>query len=61
MKPVKIGDNCWIGSGAIIFPGVEIGDGSIIGAQTVVTKNVPPNSVFIGIPGKVIENLKNKK
>lgn len=60
MKAVKIGNNCWIGSGAIIFPGVEIGDNSIIGAQTVVTRNVPANSVFLGVPGNVIETLKNK-
>ncbi len=61
MKPIKIGNNCWIGAGAIIFPGIEIGEGSIIAAQAVVTKNVPAHSVIAGVPGQIVENLKNKK
>ena len=46
-KPVSIGDNVWIGGGAKVLPGVVIGDGAIIGANTVVTKNVAANSTFI--------------
>jgi Acetyltransferase (isoleucine patch superfamily) len=57
MKPVVIEDNVWIGSGAIILPGVHIGTGSVIGAGSVVTKDVPPGSVVVGGPSKVIRQL----
>lgn len=50
-----IGNDVWIGNGAIIINAVSIGDGSIIGAGTVVTKDVPPYSVVVGVPGKVIK------
>ena len=56
-KPVTIGDDCWIGGGAIICPGVNIGRGSVIGAGSIVTKNVPENSLAIGNPAKVIRKL----
>lgn len=56
-KPVKIGKNCWIGSHAVILPGVNIGAGSIIGAGTIVTQNIPPRSIAVGVPAKVVENL----
>ena len=56
--PVKIGKDCWIGSGAIILSGVIIGDGTTIGAGSVVTKNIPSNCVAVGNPCKVIKNLK---
>lgn len=56
-KPVKIGKNCWIGSHAVILPGVKIGDGSIIGAGAIVTHNIPPRSIAVGVPAKVVENL----
>lgn len=49
-----IGNNVWIGRNAIIMPGVRIGDGSIIGAGAVVTKDVPENSVAVGVPAKVL-------
>lgn len=48
---------CWIGAGAIVLQGVEIGENSVIGAGTVVTKSVPPKVVFAGNPGKVIRHL----
>ena len=54
-KPIKIGDNVWVGSNATILAGVTIGDGAIIGANAVVTKDVPPNSVVAGIPAKIIK------
>jgi acetyltransferase-like isoleucine patch superfamily enzyme len=52
--PVKIGDNTWIGLGAIILKGVTIGEGAVIGAGSVVTKDVPPCAIVVGNPGKVI-------
>ena len=57
MMPVKIGENVWIGAGAVIMPGVTIGDGSVIGAQAVVTSDVPPRSLAVGVPARVVESL----
>jgi acetyltransferase-like isoleucine patch superfamily enzyme len=51
-----IGRNCFIGIGAIILPGVRIGDEVIIGAGSVVTKNIPSNSIAVGNPARVIRN-----
>ncbi|WHH58608.1 sugar O-acetyltransferase [Petroclostridium sp. X23] len=56
-KPVIIGNNVWIGGGAIICPGVKIGDNVTIGAGSVVTKNIPDNAVAAGNPCKVIRNI----
>jgi acetyltransferase-like isoleucine patch superfamily enzyme len=53
-KGVKIEDNCWIGSGAIVLDGVGIGEGSIIAAGAVVTKDIPPYSIAAGVPAKVV-------
>lgn len=54
---VKIGDHVWIGYGAIVLPGVEIGCVSIVGAGAVVTRNVPPRSVVAGSPARVLRSL----
>ncbi|MDC1150394.1 acyltransferase [Gammaproteobacteria bacterium] len=56
-KPVVLEDNVWIGDSAIICKGVTIGKNSIIGAGAVVTKNVPPNSIFAGNPARLVKNL----
>ena len=56
-KPVKIGARCWIGGGAIILPGVEIGEGSTIGAGSVVTKSIPPGCLAVGNPCKVVRKI----
>ena len=56
-SPVKIGKNVWIGSDCTILPGVEIGDGAIIGAGSVVTKSIPSNSVAVGNPARVIKEI----
>lgn len=55
---ITIEDKCWIGSGAKILDGVTIGYGSAIGAGAVVTKDIPPYSVAVGVPAKVLENRK---
>lgn len=56
--PVIIGNNVWIGGGAIIMPGVTIGDNVVIGAGSVVTKDIPSNVIAYGVPCKVVgENI----
>ncbi|WBT07557.1 CatB-related O-acetyltransferase [Brevundimonas vesicularis] len=58
-SPVKetiIGNDVWIGAGAYIKSGVSIGDGAIIGARAVVTRDVPPFSIMVGNPGKIIRH-----
>ena len=55
--PVHIGRNCWIGAGALIMPGVTIGDNSVIGAGSVVTKDIPANVVAVGNPCKVMREI----
>ncbi len=57
-KPVSIGNDCWIGGNTIICPSVTIGDGCTIGAGSVVTKDIPENSLAIGNPARVIKKLK---
>lgn len=52
--PIHIGEDVWIGGSAIILPGVTIGDGAIIGAGSVVTKNVPKGATMVGNPAKQI-------
>ena len=54
-KPIHIGKRVWIGSGAIVLPGVTIGDNSVIGAGSVVTKDVPADCVYGGNPAKFIK------
>ena len=55
IAPISIGNNVWIGEGVVIMPGVIIGDGSVIGANSTVTKSIPPNSIAVGQPAKVIK------
>lgn len=52
IKPINIGENVWIGAGAVIFPGVNIGNNSIIAANSVVNSDVPANSLYAGTPAK---------
>jgi maltose O-acetyltransferase len=56
-KAVNIGNNVWICGNVTVLPGVTIGDNSVIGAGSVVAKDVPPNSLAVGIPSKVIKTL----
>lgn len=55
--PVHIGKNCWIGAGAVILPGVNIGDNSVIGAGSMVTKDIPGNTVAVGNPCRVLREI----
>lgn len=55
--PVHIGKNCWIGAGVLIVPGVTIGDNVVIGAGSVVTKDIPSNVVAAGNPCKVLREI----
>ena len=59
-KPVRIGNNCWLGAGVLVMPGVTIGDNSVIGAGSVVTKDVPANVIAVGNPCKVIREISSE-
>lgn len=56
-KPVRIGNDCWLGANVVVCPGVTIGDGCVIGAGSVVTRDVPPLSFAAGNPCRVIRAL----
>lgn len=56
-RPITIGDNVWLGGGAIVLAGVSIGDDSVIGAGSVVTKDVPAGVVAVGSPARVVRTL----
>ena len=58
--PVTIGNNVWIGSNVVINPGVTIGDNSVIGAGSVVTKDIPANVVAVGVPCRVIREINDR-
>lgn len=55
--PIHIGKNCWLGAGVIVVPGVTIGDNTVIGAGSVVTKDIPANSLAVGNPCRVLREL----
>lgn len=55
--PVHIGRNCWLGAGVIVLPGITIGDNSVIGAGSVVTKDIPANVVAVGNPCRVLREI----
>lgn len=56
-KPIKIGNNVWIGGNVCVLPGVTIGDNVVIGAGSVVRKDIPANCLVAGNPGKIIKRL----
>lgn len=55
--PIHIGENCWLGAGVIVVPGVTIGDNVVIGASSVVTKDIPSNSVAMGTLCRVVRQI----
>lgn len=55
--PIHIGKNCWLGAGVIVLPGITIGDNSVIGAGSVVTRDIPANVVAVGNPCKVLRPI----
>jgi acetyltransferase-like isoleucine patch superfamily enzyme len=57
VRPISIGDDVWIGHGAIILKGVTIGDRAVVGARAVVTKNVPANTVVAGNPARTVKQV----
>lgn len=56
-QPITIGDNVWLGGGVIVCPGVTIGENTVVGAGAVVTRDLPPNSVAVGNPARVIRTI----
>lgn len=56
-RPVHIGDNCWFGANVVVCPGVTIGNGCVIGAGSVVTKDIPDNSFAAGVPCRVVREI----
>lgn len=56
-KPIEVGNNVWIGGNVVVLPGVKIGNNCVIGAGSVVTKDIPDNSVAVGNPCKVIKTI----
>jgi maltose O-acetyltransferase len=56
-QPITIGDNVWLGGGAIVGPGVTIGENTVVGAGAVVTRDLPPNVVATGVPARVTRRL----
>lgn len=55
--PIHIGRNCWLGAGVVVVPGVTIGDNTVIGAGSVVTRDIPPNVLAVGNPCRVVREL----
>lgn len=60
-RPIRIGRNVWIGFDACVLPGVNIGEGAVVGARSVVVEDVPPYSVAVGNPARVIRKLEPPK
>jgi maltose O-acetyltransferase len=55
--PVSIGDDVWLGAGVLVLPGVTVGDRSVIAAGAVVSEDIPPDSLAVGIPARVVRSL----
>jgi maltose O-acetyltransferase len=53
-EPITVGDNAWLGGGVIVLPGVKIGENTVVGAGSIVTKDLPSNVVAVGNPARVV-------
>ena len=60
IAPVHIEDGAWLGQGVVVVPGVTIGAGSVVGANSVVTTDIPPRSLAVGAPARVVRHLDEK-
>ncbi|WP_347216441.1 sugar O-acetyltransferase [Chryseobacterium sp.] len=60
-RPITIGDNVWFGGNVVVLPGVTIGNNTVIGAGSVVTKDIPENVVAVGNPCKVVKNIEGNE
>ncbi|MDD4774396.1 MAG: DapH/DapD/GlmU-related protein, partial [Eubacteriales bacterium] len=60
-KPVRIGNDCWFGANVVVCPGVTVGDGCVIGAGSVVVKDIPPLTFAAGNPCRVIREITEKE
>ncbi len=58
--PIHIGRNCWLGAGVIVLPGISIGDNTVVGAGSVVTKDLPANVVAVGNPCRVLRQISER-
>lgn len=58
--PIHIGKNCWLGAGVIVLPGVTIGDNTVVGAGSVVNKDLPANVVAVGVPCRVLRPISER-
>lgn len=58
--PVHIGKNCWLGAGVIVLPGITVGDNTVVGAGSVVTKDLPANVVAVGNPCRVLREINDR-
>ena len=58
--PIHIGKNCWLGAGVIVLPGITIGDNTVVGAGSVVTKDLPANVVAVGNPCRILREINEK-
>lgn len=58
--PIAVGRGCWVGAGAVLLPGVTVGEGAIIGANAVVTRDIPPYAIAAGVPARLIGDVRSK-
>lgn len=58
--PITVGNGCWLGARCIILPGVSVGDGAVIAAGAVVTRDVEPNTVVAGVPARLVRRLESQ-
>jgi maltose O-acetyltransferase len=58
-RPVRVGAGSWLGIGVAVLPGVTIGEGCVVGANAVVTSDLPDYSIAVGVPARILRNLKD--